>query len=270
MVSNSENNILIDSQLLVQSSQEDEVCLPYIMGFNKTSEAGFNLYATSIFLFGCNLRCPFCMNGRIVVVKPEDWTKPVKTVDLNDVKTHVLENNVKWVMISGGEPTSTPMKKLLNLINEVKSWGVSIGISSNGTNPQELKQILQLINYVAMDFKSSDSKVYSAIDIKNKDSSFTNMLSSLENMRKEKSERKDFNYEVRTTVYPKYFTLDSVKEIANYVKRNEIWVFQQFRHAKNMLDEKEAKSVIPYSEVEYNTIVEEAKKYNDCVVKRYV
>lgn len=269
-MTNSIPESLIDSNILTNSLKEDEIKLPFIMGFNKTSEAGFNLYATSIFLFGCNLRCPFCMNGRIVVVKPEDWTKPVKTVNLNDVKQHVLENNVKWVMISGGEPTTTPMKKLLNLINEVKSWGVSIGVSSNGTNPQELKQILPLINYVAMDFKSADGAIYSKIDIKNLDNSFQNMLISLSNLRSEKNNRKDFNYEVRTTIYPKYFNIDSVKNIAKYLLKEETWVFQQFRHAKNMLDEVEAKSVIPFTETEYDDIIEQAKQYCDNVVKRYV
>ena len=151
---------------------------PEIMGFNKTSEAGFNLFATSIFLFGCNLRCPYCVNGRIVVVKPEDWEKPVKTIDLEVIKKHVLETRTEWVMISGGEPTFTPLDKLNNLIDEIRSWGCKIGISTNGTRPEIIEQILPKLNYVALDIKAYGTAAYAALDIKFRGTSWSRTMNT--------------------------------------------------------------------------------------------
>lgn len=240
------------------------------MGYNKTSEAGFNLFATSIFLFGCNMRCPYCMNGRIVVVKPEDWDKPVKTVPLEIVKEHVFESGTKWVMISGGEPLLTPLEKLHNLLDEIHSWDCNIGISTNGTYPELLSQIINKIDYVAMDLKSDSPKIYSKTDIKNGDKSFSKMIQTKCMLYKQKMEREDFDYEIRTTLYPEFFNINSVENIAGIIRPEEKWVFQQFRHAKNMLDETRAKSIEPFSPPEIKSIIKKAKKHSKHVRLRYV
>lgn len=243
---------------------------PEIMGYNKTSEAGMNLFATSIFLFGCNLRCPYCMNGRIVVVKPEDWDKPVKTVDLNIVKNHVLESKTQWVMISGGEPTFTPLNKLLNLIDEIKSWGCKVGMSTNGTRPEILSQILPKLDYVALDIKASSQSIYSSIDVKHKDESWDRLWKSKALLDAKKQQDSNFIYEVRTTLFPKYVTMQSITEIGKMLNSSEVWVLQQFRHAQNMLDEAEAKSIEPYAFEQVKSMAEEASKYAQKVIIRYV
>lgn len=209
------------------------------------------------------------MNGRIVVVKPEDWDKPVKTVLLDVVREHVKESGTDWVMISGGEPTLTPAKKLNNLMEEIKSWGCKIGISTNGTYPENLKNILPSLNYVAMDLKSDSPELYDKIDVKH-DDSFSRMIQSKCMLYKERCDRDDFQYEVRTTLYPEFFNIDSVSKIAGIIRPDEHWVFQQFRHAKNMLNHEEALSVKPYTEDHVKEIVQEAEKHCDNVHVRYV
>jgi pyruvate formate lyase activating enzyme len=246
--------------------------LPKIMGFNKTSEAGFNVFASSIFLFGCNMRCPYCMNGRIVIQKESDWASPVKEVDLNIVKSHVIENKVDWVMISGGEPTLTPLLKLKNLINEIKSWGCRVGISTNGTNPDIILKIIDDIDHVALDLKSSKVEVYEELEFRigKKKDCFNNFLKTKSILCSQVKKRTNFSYEIRTTLYPEYFNLTSVDEIGGIIRENETWVFQQYRHAKNMLDEDRAKKQDPYSEEILGEIVESAKKYCNNVKVRYV
>ena len=39
--------------------------IPKIYGFNKTSEAGVKVFAPSIFVQGCNFKCPFCFNSKL-------------------------------------------------------------------------------------------------------------------------------------------------------------------------------------------------------------
>lgn len=246
--------------------------IPDIMGFNKTSEAGFDVFASSIFLFGCNMRCPYCMNGRLVIEKKSDWKNPVKKVDINLVKNHVLENNVEWVMISGGEPLLTPEYKLKNLLDMIASWGCKIGISTNGTNPDKLNNIIDKINYIALDLKSSRPSVYEDLEFRKskKEECFHKFLRTKSLLVLEKQNREDFTYELRTTLYPAYFNLDSVDEIGGILRSDEVWVFQQFRHAKNMLYPEEAKQYNPYSNEYIEEIVYSAKKYCDNVMVRYV
>ena len=256
---------------------EDEGKFPRIMGFNSTSEAGFNIHAASIFLFGCNFRCPYCMNGRIVVVKEEDLARPVKSFSLSEIKEKVIAGKHEWVQISGGEPTLTPLPKLLNLLEEIKSWGCKIGMSTNGTYPHVLEKILPYLSYVAMDLKSCNLDDFEKLDIVNKKNSFLMWLNSKRALFEKKMDdiwklgrNVGFDYEIRTTVYPKYVSKEGIKNIGFLIHPDDNWVFQQFRHAKNMLTPEEALNVKPYSEEEFDEIINFAKRYTNNVHKRYV
>ena len=262
----------IEDQKLILQNKSNRGDFPRIMGFNKTSEAGFDVFASSIFLFGCNMRCPYCMNGRLVVEKERDWRNPVKEVDMGYIKNHIQKNSVEWVMISGGEPTLTPLPKLNNLIDEIRSWGCKVGISTNGTNPDVIKYILCKLNYVALDLKSSDPLAYEELEVRShkKKECFANFLKTKSLLCKESKERDNFRYELRTTLYPEYFSLNSVEEICGIIREDETWVFQQYRHAKNMLDEDRAKKQNPYGMNELDKIVEKASTYCPNVKLRYV
>jgi pyruvate formate lyase activating enzyme len=218
--------------------------LPSIMGFNKTSEAGFNIFAPSIFLFGCNMRCPFCMNGRIVVVKTEDWDKPVKKVSIETIEKYIDEEKPEWMMISGGEPTITPFKKLNALLDWLLSKNLKIGMSTNGTYPDILEKIIDKLSYVAMDIKGNEI-TYSTLDIKNKENSYNKMIKSLTLLEEKKGD--NFTYEVRTTLYPLYTDQKVLDGIYEFLPENSIWVWQQYRHTKNMLIPEEALQVEPFS-----------------------
>ena len=63
--------------------------LPDIYGFNKSSEAGQNEFAASLFLLGCNLRCPYCMNKKLVSEEMWEPGKPLSTIPWNTVKDQI-------------------------------------------------------------------------------------------------------------------------------------------------------------------------------------
>ena len=234
--------------------------LPTIYGFNKASEAGLDLFAPSIFLGGCNLRCPYCMNSKLINCHLD------KTVDIDVVRQYVLEDKSKMLMISGGEPFCTPPDLLTNLLDEIKTWGCKIGVSTNGTKVDELKDFIHYFNYVAMDFKSSKHEVYDKIG---EPSLVLNVLVCKSFLRLTAMNRKDFIYEIRTTLYPPFIDKKDIQQIAQIIGPSDTWILQQFRHAKNMLD-KNCNDVEPYTEAQIKEFIEIAKEFTNNVYLRYV
>lgn len=231
-----------------------------IYGFNKTSEAGIDVFAPTIFLAGCNLKCPYCMNAKLV--KMEGLNK----VDIEVVKKYVSEEKCEWLNISGGEPTITDITLLINLLEEIKSWGCKIGISTNGSKPETLRQMISYLNYVALDIKC----IRACDCIKIADINYIiNTLRSQSIIMDIKNIRDDFDYEIRTTLFPPFIDKESLSEIGVVIRKKDKWVLQQFRHSQNALDDS-SKNIQPYTDEEVKELIAIAKKYCNNVRLRYV
>ena len=233
--------------------------MPQICGFNECSEAGIDVFAPAIFMNGCNFRCPYCMNSKLARGESE------KNVDIEDIKAYVLEDKSKWFMISGGEPTCTDIGLLTNLLEEIKSWGCKIGMSTNGSNPEDLRTLMPLLNYVAMDFKATRMKDLKEMGV----DGVINMIQSRSILVNNKDDREDFDFEIRTTLYPKYVDEKTIAEMGGIFRKSDTWVLQQFRQAKHMLGS-DAYDVEPYTQQEVTTLAEIAGKYSDNVKLRDV
>ncbi len=61
----------------------------------------------------------------------------------------------------------------------------------------------------------------------------------------------------------------AIKDIGKYMKRDEKWFLQPFRHSKYMLDDN-CRKIEPYSEEKTQELLNVAKKYCDNVTIRYV
>jgi len=129
-----------------------------IHGFNKTTLLDYPGHlAATIFLGGCNMRCPFCHNASLVTnlctqtIIPED-----DIYRILDKRKNILEG----VCITGGEPTLNPA--LPQFIEKIKSFGLKVKLDTNGTNPVQLHNLVKnkLIDYVAMDIKNSKEKYF--------------------------------------------------------------------------------------------------------------
>jgi len=232
--------------------------LPNIYGFNETSEAGSNIFAPSIFLGNCNFRCPYCMNSKLVKM-----ARRLGPINISEVRDYVTKEKCEWVNISGGEPTVTAIELLANLMNEIRSWGCKIGLSTNGNMPYVIHILMPLINYISMDIKCVRAEDYRQLMLKN-DNYLFNVIKTQAIMATYKLSRKDFDYEIRTTLYPKFIDSAVIKEIGSILRRDDKWVLQQFRHTENMLDES-CRNVSPYTDAEVDELVEIAKKYCDNV-----
>lgn len=238
--------------------------LPIIYGFNKYSEACPDTFAPSIFLGGCNLRCPYCMNADIVLSH-----KDLPGIDIDIINDFVVENECEFVHISGGEITRRPTLQLINLLNEIKSWGVKISISTNGLLPYALKSIINLIDYVTIDIKTGEDRYDELYGYPSDvDRAFERLLISLSFLRDEFNNR-DFNYEIRTTLYRPLVGFTEIASIGNILEKHEKWILQPFRKTKNMIS-KSAYDVEEYKTEEIKELLLFARNYNNSVSVKFV
>ena len=122
--------------------------LPPLVGFSSFAEAGYpSVIWPVVFVPGCNFRCPYCLNTEVVL----DQTNLI--VPLEKIRKHVDDNQEDRILISGGEPTMHP--NLGNLIRTFQAMDLKVGISTNGSYPERLKDLVDNFGlcYVAMDIK---------------------------------------------------------------------------------------------------------------------
>lgn len=123
-------------------------------GFQPFSLSDFPGHTSAIvFTQGCNFRCPFCHNGRLISpcrnIKEE-------TINENFVLDFLCarQGRLDGLVVSGGEPTL--QSGLPVFLRRVKALGYRIKLDTNGTRPNMLKALfsMNLLDYVAMDVKA--------------------------------------------------------------------------------------------------------------------
>ncbi len=173
-----------------------------IQGLQKTTLLDYpGCVAATVFLGGCNMRCPFCHNMNIVTATT-GLLDEEEVLSFLSERAHVLDG----VCITGGEPTLS--KELPDLIGRIKSLGLKVKLDTNGTNPDMLKLLVEkdLIDYVAMDIKSSPSFYEKACGIAGFDvSRVKESIQFLING--------DLDYEFRTTAVAEFLDDQAVKDI---------------------------------------------------------
>lgn len=109
--------------------------------------------ACTVFLGGCNFRCPFCHNGQLLENAPAVMSTEELLAFLKGRKG-ILDG----VCITGGEPTLNP--QLPELMRQIKQLGYLVKLDTNGTRPQVVKELVTrgLVDYVAMDIKNSPAR----------------------------------------------------------------------------------------------------------------
>ena len=120
--------------------------------------------AATIFLSGCDFRCPFCHNAAL-------YDSDISLLSACDVIDFLKKrhNILDGVCISGGEPLLH--ENIKDFIIEIKNLGFDVKLDTNGQNSALLKQLVEsnLLNYVAMDIKNSLQNYGKAVGIENFD-----------------------------------------------------------------------------------------------------
>ncbi|HAF07543.1 MAG: anaerobic ribonucleoside-triphosphate reductase activating protein [bacterium] len=204
--------------------------------------------SSTIFLAGCNFRCPFCHNKELV-----DDFDSLQTITEERLFSLIDErkNFIEGISITGGEPLLS--EDIIGFISNLREkFKLPVKVDTNGYNPQILKKLLSenLIDYVAMDIKTSPSKYVVACGV---NIDFERIKSSVEILLNSK-----IDYEFRTTIVPQLVTLEDVREIGVLITGAKKYVIQQFRNWKTLNDD--FTGVVPYKP-------EELKKFRDIMTQ---
>ena len=162
--------------------------------------------ACTVFLGGCNFRCPFCHNSELFMGKPEKLMEDEEFFAFLKSRKGLLDG----VCVSGGEPTL--YKDLPVFLEKIKEMGFLVKLDTNGYRPQVLKDLVgnKLVDYVAMDVKNSparyaDTVGLARIDLSAVEESLRFLLSG------------NVEYELRTTVAQQLHDSDSIDEMGRWV-----------------------------------------------------
>lgn len=197
--------------------------------------------AATIFLIGCNFRCPFCYSAELVL--PEK-IKEQPRISKKDFFNFLKERKglLEGVVICGGEPTIN--KDLPDFIKKIKELGYLVKLDTNGSNPEILRELIEgglrgssLIGYVAMDIKASREKYNTAAGIK---VDIRKIRESIDILKKGK-----VDFEFRTTVIPTIHTKEDIVKIAKWIGPAKKFCLQNFRAEKTINPEFE--KIKPYS-----------------------
>lgn len=121
-----------------------------ICGLQKTTLLDYPGHvAATIFIGGCNFRCPFCHNGSLLSNDAEEIISQDELFSFLKRRRSILEG----VCITGGEPTLS--KGLEALMVRIKGMGYKIKLDTNGCRPDIIKKLsfAGLLDYIAMDIK---------------------------------------------------------------------------------------------------------------------
>ena len=195
-----------------------------IGGIQKTSLIDYPDKVCAVFFAsGCNFRCPYCYNAELVFNKKrlidEKWIK-------NFLKKR--KNYLDAILLTGGEVTIQP--GIIDFVKEIKSYGYLVGIETNGSNPDAIKELIdnKLIGFIAMDIKSDLETYDMAAGIKVEKEKIKKSVELIKNS--------GIDYEFRTTVVPGLFDEETAIKIGKWLKGSRRYVLQQFNNEKDIIN----------------------------------
>ena len=161
--------------------------------------------ACTVFLAGCNYRCPFCHNAELFGGKVEPLMTEAEFFTFLEGRKGLLEG----VCVSGGEPTLTPT--LEAFLQKIKALGFAVKLDTNGSRPQVLKALAEkgLLDYVAMDVKSSRDGYAAATGVPADTNAVEESLRFLLTG--------TLPYELRTTLVAQLHNEDTVRDMGSWV-----------------------------------------------------
>ena len=111
--------------------------------------------ACTVFLGGCDMRCPFCHNAELI-----DGTAPA-VMESEELLAFLKKRQglLDGVAVTGGEPLLRG-KELAELAEKIRDLGYPMKLDTNGTHPERLRELIDrgLVRYVAMDIKNSPDR----------------------------------------------------------------------------------------------------------------
>ncbi len=220
-----------------------------IKGLEKFAAKDFPGYiASTVFLGGCNFRCPYCHNADLVL-RPEGL--PTLPLDYFLCYLDARKNWLEAICISGGEPLLET--DLEDLIRVVKERNLLVKVDTNGSLPARLEDLFRegLVDYVAMDVKAplGRYKEVTHSEVKPEDISRTIKLVRSSGLR----------HMFRTTVVPGLVGRNDLLKIAQMLEGEDVFQIQPFVPANTV--DKQFLQVNPFSREEIEEMAGLVRRY---------
>ena len=197
-----------------------------ICGLNKTTLLDYpGKVAATVFLGGCNFRCPFCHNSSLVLHENQQPEISQEAV-LNFLKKR--RGILDGVCITGGDPLLHP--QIDSAIKDIRSLGYRVKLDTNGCDPARLAEILNqgLVDYVAMDVKNAPARYAETVGIPG-----FNPAPVEESIRLLRKSTVD--YEFRTTLVRELHRPEDLDAIAAWLAGAPRYYLQNFVDSGNLI-----------------------------------
>ena len=204
--------------------------------------------SSTVFLGGCNFRCPYCHNADLVL-RPET----LATMPLDYFVTY-LDSRTGWlegVCVSGGEPLIDDDLEVL--LGVIKDRNLLVKLDTNGTRPERLEDLIgtRLVDHVAMDVKAPLARYR---QVTRADVSEDDIVRSIEVVRSSR-----LPYLFRTTVVPGLVGEKDLLEIAQMLHGASLFQIQRFS-GRNPID-RSFLEVRPFPPEDISRMAERVRPY---------
>jgi len=220
-----------------------------IKGLEKFAPKDFpGFISSTVFLAGCNFRCPFCHNADLVV-------RPQSLADIPpDFFLAYLDARRGWlegICISGGEPLAVP--DLEDLLTVIKERGLLVKLDTNGSLPDRLARLVAsgLVDHAALDIKSAPGR-YAEVTRSSVDPADIGRSAAI-------LREAGRPYLLRTTAVPGLVGEGDIREISAWLSGSAVYQLQQFSPL-NTLDPDFAR-IKPYSSDEIRRLADLARPH---------
>jgi len=215
-----------------------------IGGLQKTTLIDYpGKVACTVFLVGCNFRCPWCYSSELVLpekIKNQPKISKKEFLSFLKGKKRLLDG----VVVCGGEPTLN--KDLPEFLNQIKDLGFLVKLDTNGSNPKMLERLIKqkLVDYVAMDIKAPLEAKSANLrpelrsrerKTKNYDRA-TGVKVNLRDIRKsiEIIKKSGIDYEFRSTIVSGIHAKEDIIQMARDIAPAKAYFLQNFRPEKTL------------------------------------
>ncbi len=182
--------------------------------------------ACTVFLSGCDLRCPFCHNFELAENKAPALMTDEEFFAFLKKRSGLLDG----VAVTGGEPCLNG--ELPGFLKRCRDMGFMTKLDTNGHHPKMLERVLSegLADYVAMDIKAGRSN-YSAVT--------GTLRPGLDAVSRSVEILKscDTEHEFRTTVVRELHSDIDFEDIADWLAGEKRYFLQEFKDSGDLVSD---------------------------------
>jgi pyruvate formate lyase activating enzyme len=217
--------------------------------------------ASTFFLKGCNLRCPYCYNTGLVLGGRAAESDSLSTTEELFAHLEHRKNMLSGLVISGGEPLINPLVPYI--IERAKKLGYKIKLDTNGTLPDELEKIIKNTStkpdFIAMDLKTNPARYAGEICMHGSGISHENIPLILKRSADIVASYPADSREWRTVLVPPLVTKEDIAAMSVLLPQDASWQFAQFRN-ENCINPS-YNNIPPHIDAELRELVDYAKTF---------